>query len=372
MNMYEFENMPHLMPHLVHLYETHKLYDLAEEEKPKVRKALTNSIAGFFEGSLNQRERIFLSEVLIELLGQAEKDLRQAIAERLACIDTVPLNLILHFVNDEIEIATPILAKSRVLSDQDLAYIVKSKDAAYSRVIAGRGSFGPEVMTLLAGCGDRQTLQVLAENEDIVLSENVIGTIAENAREDEKLAKPLLMRPEVPEEIARGLYRHVGKELREYITAFFGKPNLEAMNQVDDIIVEFSDNQVSKNLPTEAMTTAARRYNEAGLLNMDYMLETLRRGQIASFIAQFSEYTAISPQKLHDLLSEQQPKLFAICCRAHGIQKNDFSRIFLLTHKLRSKSRIVNQRDMLGAIAFFDKYDVNAAGRYLEMLGVTN
>lgn len=370
MNINEFEKMPHLMPHLVHLYETHKLYDLAQEEKPKVRTELTNSIAGIFEGSLNQRERALLSDVLVGLLKQAEKDLRIAISERLSVLDTVPLNLVLHLINDDIEIATPMLLNSRVLGNQDLAYIIQGKEAVYGRIIAKRNNLGQEVITMLAESGDKATLQSLAENEEIIIGEEALGIMAEAAVQDEKLARPLLMRPEMPESIARMLYKHVGRELREYITAFYGKANPKVMEDVDDIIIEFTDRQETAYTPSETMILTARKYKEVGLLNMDYMLDTLRRGQIGSFIAQFSEYTGIAVQTIHDSLSEQQPKLFAICCRAQGIQKNDFSRIFLLTHKLRSKSRIVNQRDMIGALAFFDKFDAQAARRYLDMLGI--
>ena len=102
------------------------------------------------------------------------------------------------------------------------------------------------------------------------------------------------------------------------------------------------------------------------LLNMDVMMETLDKGEIAEFISHFAVYTDISARKIHDFLCQSCPKGMAIACRAFRVQKNDFAKIYLLTHKMRSKHRMVNQKDMLELLQYFDKVRPEVATRIVR------
>ncbi|MDB5490479.1 MAG: hypothetical protein JWO78_328, partial [Micavibrio sp.] len=120
-----------MAPILVRLYESQKLYSLASDETPAARAELTGAIAALLEKDLPVGERELVSDLLINLMRQAEKDLREALSERLSTMEHAPLRIVLHMANDEISIARPVLRHSPVLSDLDLMYIIKSKDASY-------------------------------------------------------------------------------------------------------------------------------------------------------------------------------------------------------------------------------------------------
>jgi signal recognition particle subunit SEC65 len=60
----------------------------------------------------------------------------------------------------------------------------------------------------------------------------------------------------------------------------------------------------------------------------------------------------------------------AIACRAFRIQKSDFSRIYLMTHRMRSKGRVVNHKDMLDVLSYFDKVRPEAAARIVRRSAV--
>ena len=97
-----------------------QLYDLARDKNPRARAELTHEIGSILEADVTDREGEMVADVLVELLRQAETDLRQALSEKLSLLDNVPLRLVLQLANDEIEIAQPVLTHSPVLGEFDL------------------------------------------------------------------------------------------------------------------------------------------------------------------------------------------------------------------------------------------------------------
>lgn len=366
------KKIPNVAPLLVELHNCREKHRLEPDSTGQVKSKFAQIFTEIIEIKLNVQEQEMISGLLIALLAQAEKDMRLALAERLAALDDVPLRLILHLANDEIDIARPVLAKSTVLKDLDLMYIVNSHGAPYWQIIATRGGLGEGVIEALVNTEDKQTVINVASNKGISLSETIIDRLAAMATSEEAIAKPLLMREEVPSRVARKLYEFVGQELRDYVRGHYGVFSGQAAEYVDDLIIEFAEaqrEQDSRFMPTTVMMRAAKKYKELGMLNTKMMMDALRRGQLASFIAMFSVYTGIRAKNIHDTLRTSCPKGMAIACRAFGIQKNDFSLIYMMTNKMRSSERIINQRDLLELLGYFERIRPEVARRIVQREG---
>jgi uncharacterized protein (DUF2336 family) len=355
-----FNNSPEVAPLLVKLYDSHRICALAKDDAPLAKLELTGAVADLLEVELNARESELLADVLIGLMRQAETDLRQALSERLSLMPNVPLRLALHMANDEILVAGPMLRRSPVLSDLDLIYIIKAQGPEYWQAIAARGELSAEVVDMLADTRDTGTSVVLSANERTRLTQHAIEVLSDVARTSDDVARPLLMRPEIPESVARKLYAYVGQELKSYIRGYYGLAHeveseigfAEAGRAMDDVLVEFTEG--SPFMPTEAMVIAAAKHASFGTLTPSLMMQTLERGQVASFVALFARYCGLAPRVIHDALRQQPPKGFAIACRAMGMMKSDFSRLYLLTHAMRSKTRMVNHNELLQILAYFE------------------
>ncbi len=366
-----FERSPQMAPLLVRLYDSHRLYSLAKDGSPLARAELTSAVIELLETDLGIHERELISDVLISLMRQAEKDLRQAISERLAVLDKAPLRVVLHLANDEIEIASPILRLSRVLSDLDLLYIIKSKGADYWRAIATRQDLSDSVMDVLADTKEAGTLKTLACNMNIRLSSHAVDVTADMAAQEESIAKPLLMRTDISEDIVRGLYKHVGEDLKTYIRDYFGVLDTSVTNAIDDVIHEMSAAEQLRNerefSPNNKQILAADMLARMGQLNINIIMETLQRGQYASFVAMFARYVGLTPHNVYDMLMEPDGKLVAITCRAAEITKADLSRIYMMTQRLRSKDRIINQSELMNALSVYDRVQVSDARKMVGM-----
>ncbi len=367
MDLRIFEKTPAIAPLLVRLYETHKLYGLAQERRPEAQSELTTAVADLLTVDLTINEQELLTEVLIALMRQAERDLRRALSEKLCAMDTVPLRVVLHLANDDAFVAAPVLKASPVLSDLDLIYVVKAQGPEYWRIIAARESLGEGVINALADTGDPGTAVILSENQRITLTKYAATILARMAVDFEEVAVPLIARPDLPPGVVRDLYKHAGAELRIRIRALHSSIDDGIEQAFNGMMIEFTERQPdSEFMPTEPMIKSAENIARLGMLNLHTMIDALQKGSIPNFIALFAQYTGVPAQRVHDFLRQRCPKGMAIACRAFGVQKSDFSRIYLTTHRMRSKARIVNHKDMLEVLAYFDKIRPEVAQRIIE------
>src|SRR5579885_3004064 len=102
------------------------------------------------ESLFSQRERELAADILKRLSKEVEMSIRIALAERVADDPKAPHELVLLLVDDRIEVARPILARSPVLSDQDLIRIITPGSFDHQIAIAERHSIGVSVSAALA------------------------------------------------------------------------------------------------------------------------------------------------------------------------------------------------------------------------------
>lgn len=350
-------------PLLVKLYDGHKIYELAKDHKPLARSELTTAVIELLEMDLSPRESELVADVLIALTRQAELELKQALADHLSVMDNVPLRLILQLANDEIDVAGAILRNSPVLGTLDLLYIIKGKSAAYWREIAMRQHLDDQVINTLADTKDVSTALALAENDEITLTSHAVNVIAEMSQEHSDLAYPLLARHEVGSDVASTLYEFVGQELKRYILDNFELEQDLLLDAVDDILSEYEEIAEDQEFePTASVMKATERFQSKGLLTTKLMLNTLKRGQLQSFVAQFSKFSNLDVSTTIEIIRQPNGQALAVVCKAMDIVKSDFVSIFLLTNSIRSDAgQMVETKDMAKALRYYDRIEKSVA-----------
>lgn len=367
MDLLTIEKSSTMLPALVRLYDGHRLYELARDKKPLARAELSNAVTELLEINENPQEAELIADVLISLMRQAERDLRSALSEKLSGLPNVPLRLALHIANEEIEIAQPFLSNSSVLNDLDLIYIIKSKGAEYWRAIAQRKEMSDQIINVLATTKDNETAQNLAGNSNIVLPKAAMEIIADMALQSESIAKPLVQRREIPSELIAKIYSYVGTELKNFILQNHQLDTDALLNTVDEAVVEFvEENNATPFSPAPSMVKAAHRHKDQGILTIQMILGTLRRGQMQRFVAQFAAYCNLKPKIVEKVMQQKNGQGLAVICKAVEIQKADFLTIFLLTNRMRDDGRYVDSVEMQKAIKYFQRVEVDVARRLLR------
>lgn len=352
------EKTPEVAPLLVKLYDTHSLYNLAENKSSTdARHELTTVMTDLMTIKLSEKESELITDVLLGLMKQAERDLRLALSERLSTMENVPLRMILTIANDDIDIAEPVLRASPVLQDLDLLYILQSHGVRHGRAIAFRDGLSAAVIDMLAGTKDFEIAVTLCENDGISLTHRAFEIFTDLAKERKALAKPLLSRDDLPQDVAGQLYQYVGDELKAILQARFGIGAAPVIAALEDVSMEMIATRTQKDY-TEVDQLMAHAYNQQrrGELKLPGIVAALRRGQLSTFLAQFAVYTGLPLDTVKAMMRQESGKGLALACRALDVPKADFVSLYLLTDRFRSaQKRIINHKELTRVMTMYDE-----------------
>ena len=106
----------------------------------------------------------------MSLVVEAERDIRQRLAEKLAMASWAPAALINVLALDDIEIARPIIAESPVLQDADLIRLLVDATIEHQIEVARRPRLGPPVVAAILQQNEPAVLTALAGNSTAEVS----------------------------------------------------------------------------------------------------------------------------------------------------------------------------------------------------------
>ena len=355
MAMHMLEQSSEIGPLLLDLCDNHKTYAFKDKTDYSLTNELSAIMVDLASVELKQEQKELVTDILLSLLRQAEKDLRSAISERAAVLDNVSSRMVVYLANDEIEVAAPILEKSKILEDKDLISIIKNHAEDHWWHIAKRDEMSTQVIDTLVETHDETTAVILSENQKLKLTNYALDEFTKMARKSENLAKPLLMREEISSYLAMRLYEYVGIGLKSYIRDNFNTASSNtSTNIVDDIVFEMNASAKGDFTPTVNMIKAAEEMYKRGMLDTIIMLKNLRRGQINNYIAQFSVYCSVKVETVEEILRQNSGQALAVTCKAIGISKSDFVNMYLLTQRVRG-GRIIDQKELSSAISYYQR-----------------
>lgn len=339
----------------VNILDPKLLLECAQDTSEHGRTRLAKAVSHFFEDQeLNEHEQRLASEILMNLIRQAELDLRQALSERLAVQDRVPHELVVFLANDELSVAKPVLMHSPLLNDVDLMHVISNRGVEHSVAIAQRGQISPMVADRLIDKGDPKVVMSLIDNQRIHLQKGSIKKLVKVALVSEELQAPLLRRPEIDAEVAVDLYMVVSQALRNEISTRFTLPPSMVDQALDTLVHELSNEAHGARATSRHMMTLAHRFRERSDITPDLMIKTLRRGQVAFFLALFATRLQMQPEQVMGMIQKDGGKAFVVACRHIRMLKSEFASIFLLSRGIRTGDKIVDQRELAMALKHYD------------------
>lgn len=339
----------------VNILNPKELLSCAQDNTEAGRQKLAKAVSQFFdERELSETEKSLASEILLNLIRQAELDLREALAERLSVQANIPPEVMVYLANDHITVARKVLMHSPVLNDVDLVYVIAAKGEEHSRVIAQRDRVSPIVADRLIDSGDVQTMLNLVDNQRVHLQKASMKKLAKASLRSEELQAPLLRRPEVDTDIAIDLYMVVSQALRKEINEKFVIPAQVIDQSLEGLIHELSNEARGMRDASDEMVLIAKRFEERKEISPDLMIKTLRRGQVGFFLALFGARVNMTPEQVIRMVQKDGGKPFVVACRFLGMMKSEFASIFLLSRGIRTGDKIVDQRELAMALKNFD------------------
>jgi uncharacterized protein (DUF2336 family) len=165
------------------------------------RAALAAKFGRQYDSLIEGGTRSLAESVLLLLVRDLEKSVRQALAETVAASPHLPHAIAMRMARDEIEVARLVLERSPVLGDDDLAEIVRTHAMQYALAMAGREHLSEYLSEIVADAGDAEVIARLVGNAGAQISIETLTRMAEDYRDDRGIQDRLVRRPALPYEL---------------------------------------------------------------------------------------------------------------------------------------------------------------------------
>lgn len=325
------------------------LLDLAKSRSPADRERLLLGIvelceAGGGEQAMAQPQvQALLNSIFLSLVVEAERDIRQRLAAKLAGADWAPAALVNVLALDEIEIARPLIAQSPVLQDHDLIRLLAEATIEHQIEVARRPRLGAPVVSAILKQSEPAVMAALAGNATAELSEADLARLVDKARHVAALRSPLSRHPGLTSELALQLYIFVGQALRVAIAERFRLDPKDLEAALAGAVAEAHAGTteglglvvVAREDERAAMEKRLiDKLHAAGQLRPGYLVRALREGRLSLFCTTLAMLGRFDGEHIRRAIDSDRPELLALACSAVGIDRSVFPTILTLVREL--------------------------------------
>jgi uncharacterized protein (DUF2336 family) len=249
------------------------------------RTALAAKFGRQYDSLVEGETRSLAESVLHLLVKDLEKSVRQTLAETLAASPNLPHQVATRLAHDDIEVARPVLERSPVLSDEDLADIVRTHAMQYALAVAGRQHLSEYLSEVVAEAGDAEVVARLVGNAGAQIPLATLTRMADDYRDDRGIQDRLVRRPALPFELVDRMVAAIGERLEWELVRRRRMTAEEAHQLMAATRERATINIVAREHGERSLERELRERLTVGELEPEQLLVYLRDGEISRFEA---------------------------------------------------------------------------------------
>lgn len=345
------------------------LVDLARDNTTEGRSTLAVAIGNLVDDSarsLTPHELALMNDILKKLIQDVARPIRKSLAAKLAKSHNAPREVVEILANDDFDIASPILLKSDLLSDDALIEIVRHRSQAHRLAIAMRRSVSLQVSDALVATTAPDVIRTLLQNHGADISQSTMAYLVEQSRTVDEFQEPLLRRRELGPDLAKRMYAWVSAALRQFIVENFAVDPIAIDLAVGEAVEEAIDDTTWQADDDSAARSLAAELAKKQQLTPALLLQTLRQGEIPLFEALLAQLTHLRPASVRKLIYDEGAEGLVIVARAANIDRTSFTSIFLLLQRVHPKELAKDAYAMKHALDLFDRLKTETAAKVVE------
>lgn len=344
------------------------LLELARAKSAKSKAELAAIVESLFDnrgGALSDRERSLMFNIIQSLVHEVEVSIRQKLSEKLAENQDMPRELAKTLAADDVEVAFPVLTKSKVLRDEDLVDIIRLRTEEHHLAITLREDLDESVSSALVKTQNVGVITSLLKNDSAAISQATLKYLVEQSKRVDDFQEPLLHRSDLSENLAKKMFMWVSAALRSDIVDRY-KIDIAT---VDRLLEQAAQDGFAATLDekSEPESELIRSLRERDMITQLMLVQTLSDGEIPLFLAIFSDLTKLNDVIIRRIVFEKGGEGIAIACRAIDMSEIDFATIFRKSRQVAPGRAKASREEVNTVLGLYRSIDEAEACKVLEL-----
>lgn len=322
-----------------------QMLTLASSRSAEDRQRLLLKVTGLCEaGAPPPSVAPLLADIFLTLTAQAERDIRLALAERIAGADWAPAALVNMLALDEIEIARPVITASPLLKDADLIRLLIEATLEHQIAVARRPRLSDAVCDAIIDRGEAVTMTALASNRTAQISDAAMRRLVDQSRRVAGLRAPLTRHPRLNQDLAQELYQWVGQALRQSIGERFRIDDVQLNAAVQQSAAVAVGTPEWRAAPTSRLAENRERaemerrlvdkLQTAGQLRPGLLVRALREQRFELFEQALAALGGFSDAQVRQAVRAPTAEALYLACITVGVDKAVFASLLVEVRKL--------------------------------------
>jgi len=284
---------------------------------------------------LTPQERHMAGDVLVELLRDADLQLRESVAKRLVMLNEAPRTILVILAKDDIQVARHVLEESNSLSDSDLIQIARKVSGAHRKVIAKRRKVSDSVVDAIVEFLEEDVVETLLKNKGASFSETALQRILTVSRSHQPYVSLLVKRDELRPSHGLTMFWWAEPENRKKILHRFAVTRNVLQESCEDLFPKAAADGWSDAGVRKALQFIERRQrNRAAMERSEF--ETLEQaieaavttGLTRKLTEEISYIAGVKPATGAQILTDKTGEAIAIFCKAPGLKRDYVEKIW--------------------------------------------
>ncbi len=278
---------------------------------------------------LTPQERHMAGDVLVELLRDADLDLRESVAKRLVMLNEAPRTILVILAKDKINVARHVLENSKSLSDSDMIQIIHKVSGEHRKVIAQRRKVADSVVDALVQYLEEDVVETLMKNKGASFSETALQRILTVSRSHQNYVSLLIKRVELRPSHGLTMFWWADANNRKKILHRFAVTRQVLQESCQDLFPKAAAEGWSDAGVRKALQFVERRQrNRAAIDRSEYeSLEgavdaAIETGLTRKITEEISYIAGIKPATGAQILTDKGGEAIAILCKAPGLGRD--------------------------------------------------
>jgi uncharacterized protein (DUF2336 family) len=301
-------------------------------------------------------------DVMARLVNAIEAKVRAKLAQRLASIANAPSNVI-HMLafDDDIEVASPVLAYSPRLDDRDLVSAA-AKSQQHLFAISRRQSLSETVTDVLVERGDRDVVHSVVRNVGARFSDAGFRILVKRSTGDDALATEVGLRSDIPRQHFLVLLDKASSAVRERLVA----ENPQAGTVIEGVVAEVVGGirAEARNASPDfaAAQEAVERQNRVRRIGESEIYQYARDRKFEETAIALSIMCDTPIDVVERALLDPGAEIILILAKVAGLSSTTTKAILLL----RAADRGMSAKDLEQALLSFNRLQPDTARRVLS------